>query len=112
MPNRKNLKYSIIEGSFFALMFGLGETYLSALGVFLGYSALQISVLGSFPQLGGALIQLVSNTLAKAFKSMKRVVVMLSLAQSAMWLLLVIVIVNTGMEMVFPSFVSNPEGDT
>ena len=96
MPNRKNLKYSIVEGSFFALMFGLGENYLSALGVFLGYSALQISVLGSLPQLGGALIQLVSNNLAKAFKSMKRVVVMLSLAQSVMWLLLVIVIANTG----------------
>ena len=32
---RKNLKYSIIEGSWFALMFGLGENYLSAMAVYL-----------------------------------------------------------------------------
>ena len=92
---KKNLKYSIIEGSFFALMFGLGENYLSALGVFLGYSALQISVLSSLPQLAGAFIQLASNNLAKIFKSMKLLVVMLSLSQSLMWVLLIILIFNT-----------------
>ena len=91
---KRNLKYSIIEGSFFAFMFGLGENYLSALGVFLGYSALQISILSSLPQLAGAFIQLASNNLAKIFKSMKRLVVMLSLGQSLMWILLVILIFN------------------
>ncbi|MAV64004.1 MAG: hypothetical protein CMG00_02310 [Candidatus Marinimicrobia bacterium] len=93
--HKNNLKYSIIEGSFFAFMFGLGENYLSALGVFLGYSALQISVLNSLPQLFGALIQLASNNLAKIFKSMKRLVVLLSLSQSVMWVLLIFLIFNT-----------------
>ena len=83
---RKNLKYSIIEGSFFALMFGLGENYLSALGVFLSYSALQISVLSSFPQLIGAFAQLGTNHLANVFKSIKRVAVTLAVFQALLGL--------------------------
>ena len=89
---RKNLKYSIIEGSFFALMFGLGENYLSALGVFLGYSALQISVLSSFPQLIAAFAQLGTNHLANLFKSVKKVAVTLAVFQSLLWALLIYII--------------------
>ncbi len=92
---KNNLKYSIIEGSFFAFMFGLGENYLSALGVFLGYSALQISILSSLPQLVGAFIQLGSNTMAKLFRSMKRLVVFLSVLQSLLWIVLIFIIFNT-----------------
>ena len=89
---RKNLKYSIIEGSFFALMFGLGENYLSALAVFLGYSALQISVLSSFPQLIGSFAQLGTNYLANLFKSVKWVAVTLAVFQSLLWAILVYII--------------------
>jgi len=92
---KNNLKYSIIEGSFFAFMFGLGENYLSALGVFLGYSALQISILSSLPQLAGAFIQLASNSMAKLFRSMKRLVVFLSVLQSLLWIALIFIIFNT-----------------
>ena len=89
---RSNLRYSIIEGSFFALMFGLGENYISAMGVFLGYSALQISILSSFPQLIGAFTQLVTNSLAKLFKSMKRFVVVGAIMQAFLWLVLIFII--------------------
>ena len=75
---RANLRYSIVEGSWFALMFGLGENYLSAMAVFLGFSALQISILNSFPQLIGAFTQLITNNLAGFFKSMKRFIKMFS----------------------------------
>ena len=92
---KKNLKYSIIEGSFFAFMFGLGENYLSALGVFMGYSALQISILSSLPQLTGAFIQLASNNMAKLFQSMKKLVVLLSFFQSLLWIALIFIIFNT-----------------
>ncbi|MAX09776.1 MAG: hypothetical protein CMG13_02810 [Candidatus Marinimicrobia bacterium] len=92
---KNNLKYSIIEGSFFAFMFGLGENYLSALGVFLGYTALQISILSSLPQLAGAFIQLASNNFAKIFKSMKALVVFLSLIQTVMWIFLIVIISST-----------------
>ena len=78
---RKNLKYSIVEGSWFALMFGLGENYLSAMAVYLGFSALQISILNSLPQLIGAFIQLGTDAITKFFKSTKSFVVNLSLLQ-------------------------------
>ena len=89
---RKNLKYSIIEGSFFAFMFGLGENYLSAMAVFLGFSALQISILSSFPQLIGAFSQLVTNNLATVFNSMKRFVVIGAVIQAILWLALIVII--------------------
>ena len=89
---RKNLKFSIIEGSFFALMFGMGENYLSALGVFLGYSALQISILSSFPQLLGAFIQLITSKLTYFIGSIKKLAVLLSFLQACMWIVLVVII--------------------
>ena len=92
---RKNLKYSIVEGSFFALMFGLGENYLSAMAVFLGFSALQISILNSLPQLVGAFAQLSTYKLAKIFDSTKRFVVMLAILQALMWILLIYIIRST-----------------
>lgn len=89
---RKNLRFSIIEGSWFALMFGLGENYLSAMAVFLGFSALQISILNSLPQLIGAFIQLGTDAITKLFKSTKSFVVNLSILQSILWVVLIIII--------------------
>ena len=89
---RKNLKYSIIEGSFFAFMFGLGENYLSAMAVFLGFSALQISILNSLPQLVGAFAQLGTYRFAEIFNSTKRFVVILAALQALMWILLIYII--------------------
>ena len=89
---RKNLRFSIIEGSWFALMFGLGENYLSAMAVFLGFSALQISILNSLPQLIGAFIQLATDAITKLFTSTKSFVVNLSILQSILWVVLIIII--------------------
>ena len=98
---RQNLKYSIIEGSFFAFMFGLGENYLSALGVFLGYSALQISVMSSLPELTAAFIQLKSSAFSKKFKSMKTFCVVVAVIQACMWIVLVFLINYTESYVVF-----------
>ena len=89
---RRNLRFSIIEGSWFALMFGLGENYLSAMAVFLGFSALQISILNSLPQLIGAFIQLATDAITKLFKSTKSFVVNLSILQSILWVVLIIIL--------------------
>ena len=91
---RKTLRFSIIEGSGFARMFGLGENYLSAMAVYLGFSALQISILNSLPQLIGAFLQLGTNAISNLFKSTKSFVVNLALVQSISWIIL-IVIINT-----------------
>ena len=92
---RKNLKYSIIEGSFFALMFGMGENYLSAFGVFLGYSALQISILSSLPQLIGAFSQLITYKITNLLGSIKKFAVLIAFLQACMWLILIILINET-----------------
>ena len=92
---RANLRYSIVEGSWFALMFGLGENYLSAMAVFMGFTALQISVLNSLPQLIGAFAQLATHSLTKMFNSMKIFVVSLSVVQSTMWIVLIYIITQT-----------------
>ena len=89
---KKNLKYSTIEGSLWAFMYGMGENFLSALAVFLGYSALQISVLNSFPQLIGSCFQLFSYFILKKINSTKKFVVILSLIQSVMWLFLILIL--------------------
>lgn len=92
---RSNLRYSIIEGSFFALMFGLGENYLSAMAVFMGFTALQISVLSSLPQLLGAFAQLFTNRLANVFKSTRIFLVLLAVIQGIMWFILILLIKTT-----------------
>ena len=66
-------------------MFGFGENYLSAMAVFMGYSALQISVLNSLPQLIGAFAQLATHKLSILFKSTRKFVVVLAIAQACMW---------------------------
>ena len=48
---KNSLKYSTIEGSMWAFMYGMGENYLAAMSVLLGYTAVQISLLNSFPHL-------------------------------------------------------------
>ena len=89
---KTNLRYSTIEGSFWAFMFGMGENYLSALSVFLGYTAIQISLLNSIPQFIGSFCQLFSNQLLTKFKSIKKFVVVLSYFQAFLWILLIYII--------------------
>ena len=89
---KNTLKYSTVEGSLWAFMYGMGENYLSALAVFLGFSAFQISFLNSFPQLIGSILQLFSRNLLRMFKTAKHFVVFLSLAQALLWLILIYII--------------------
>tara|TARA_A100000164_G_C21887775_1_gene763681 strand:+ start:412 stop:1665 length:1254 start_codon:yes stop_codon:yes gene_type:complete len=89
---KNSLKYSTIEGSMWAFMYGMGENYLSAMSVFLGYTAVQISILNSFPHLIGSFLQLYSNSLVVKFKSSKFVVVWLSFIQSTLWILLIFIL--------------------
>ena len=95
MKNRSiksSLKYSTVEGSLWAFMYGMGENYLSALAVFLGFSAFQISFLNSFPQLIGSFFQLLSSKILVLFNSTKDFVVYLSFLQSILWLVLIYII--------------------
>jgi MFS family permease len=86
---RKNLNLSTVEGTFWAIMYGAGESYISALAVFLNFSAFQISFLNSFPQFIGSCFQLLSSIIKNQFKSIRRFVAIISLIQSFMWLLII-----------------------
>ena len=91
---RKNLNLSTIEGMFWAIMYGSGDSYISALGVFLGFSAFQISLLNSIPQFIGSCFQLFSATIKNKFQSIRKFVSIISLIQALMWILLVYLIKN------------------
>ena len=64
---RKNLSLSTIEGTFWAIMYGAGETYISVLAITLGFSTFQISFLNSFPQFIGSCFLLLSSTIKNQF---------------------------------------------
>ena len=86
---KQNLKLSTIEGCFWAIMYGGGETFLSACAVFLQFSAFQISFLSSFPPFIGSCFQLFSATLKNKFKDIKQFVVTMSYVQALLWLVLI-----------------------
>ena len=89
---RKNLNLSTVEGTFWAVMYGAGESYISALAVFLNFSAFQISFLNSFPQFIGSCFQLLSSIIKNQFKSIRKFVVIVSLIQAFMWLAIILCI--------------------
>ena len=89
---KQNLKLSTIEGSFWAIMYGGGETFLSACAVFLQFSAFQISFLSSFPPFIGSCFQLFSASIKNKFKDLKQFVVTMSYVQAILWIVLVILL--------------------
>jgi len=89
---KQNLKLSTIEGSFWAIMYGGGETFLSACAVFLQFSAFQISFLSSFPPFIGSCFQLFSASIKNKFKDIKQFVVAMSYLQAILWIVLVLLL--------------------
>ncbi|TAL56430.1 MAG: MFS transporter [Nanoarchaeota archaeon] len=69
---RKSLVYSILDGSFYSLMAGFGESFFSAFAIFLKASNMEIGLIGSLPQALGAIAQLFSTKLIKLFHSRKK----------------------------------------
>jgi MFS family permease len=63
--NEKSLQHSIKDATAYAVMMGIGETYLSAFALFLKASTPQIGLLASLPSLLGSLAQIVSAWLGR-----------------------------------------------
>lgn len=85
---KKSLLISIFEGSFWSVMIGLGEKYLSAFAVFLKATNTQIGLLASLPILFSSLSQFFSPNLIEKFKSRKKFVVSGVLINAFSWLLI------------------------
>ena len=54
---RRNMSASLADGTGWALMFGLGDSYFSAFALALGFPGVTSGLLGAVPQILGAIVQ-------------------------------------------------------
>lgn len=85
-PLTHSLRMSIIDGFFWCLMVGLGESYISAYAVRLEGSPLFIAILASVPPLLGAWAQMIGVWLIRKVSSRKKLIVTCALLQSLTWI--------------------------
>lgn len=83
---RMSLIYSIIEGSFFALMMGFGEYYFGAYAILLGATSFQMGLFGSLPHFLGLSAQLLSSKVISLFQSRKKMMILFSLLRTILWI--------------------------
>lgn len=81
-----SLRASVWDGIFFSAMIGFGEAYLGAFGIYLQANALQVGILGSLPQLLGAISQLFAMRLLGPGVSRRDRVAQLVFWQALVWL--------------------------
>ena len=79
---RSSLKTSTIEGSWWAVMYGMVETYFGAFFELLKYTSFEISILTTFPIFVGSVAQNLSNKIYHFLQSRKSLLVILKLLQS------------------------------
>lgn len=81
-----SLRASVLDAVFFSVMFGFGESFISAYGIFLGASPLQVGLLASLPLLMGAISQLVGVFLMDRGIKRKSIVVWGTVLQALTWI--------------------------
>lgn len=75
MPQvRRTLTLSILDGVFYSVMVGVGETYFSPYALALGASNLVLGLLLAFPLLAGSVMQLFAESLIAKLGSRRRVI--------------------------------------
>jgi MFS family permease len=87
---RKSLRRSFYDGIAYAVMFGVGDSFLNPFAVALGASPGQIGLLTSLPQLAGSLSQAMA-TRVTAFLGRKRTVILFVALQGLTWLPILLV---------------------
>jgi MFS family permease len=83
---QKSLKHSLRDASAFAVMTGIGETYLSAFAVFLRATTPQIGLLASVPPLLASLVQLLSAWLGHVTGHRRAIILAGASLQAFAWL--------------------------
>jgi len=79
---RSSLKTSTVEGSWWAIMYGMVETYFGAFFEFLKYSSYEISILSTFPIFFGALFQNLTGWFYNILRSRKALIILLKFIQT------------------------------
>jgi len=85
---QKSLKWSVADGIFWALMMGLGESFILPLGVYFKIPDQLLAFCYSVPLLGGAILQIFSASMLRFFGSRKKMVSSLSFLQAICYLFL------------------------
>lgn len=83
---KRTLNLSVIEGSFWAVMVGVGELYLPVLAIFLSATNLEIGLLASVPLFIGSLSQLITPNLVHVFGSRRKHSCFFVLIQALVWI--------------------------
>lgn len=86
----KSLRHSLKDAGAFAVMAGIGETYLSAFALFLQATTPQIGLLASLPPLLGSLVQPFSAWLGRITGHRKRLVLIGASVQAMAWMPMVL----------------------
>lgn len=89
-PIRTSLKSSVIDGSAYSIMVGLGETYLPAFVLAVGLGEVVAGLMATVPMLLGAVIQLVSPHVIRRTGSRRRWVILCATTQALAFLPLVV----------------------
>jgi MFS family permease len=93
---QKSLQHSLKDAGAYAVMIGIGETYLSAFALFLKASTPQMGLLASLPSLLASLVQLFSAWLGRRTGKRKAIVLIGATIQALAWMPLII------LPMLFP----------
>ncbi len=81
-----SLKAAVYDAMFAAIMVGAGESYISAYGIFLGATTVQIGLLAALPALMGALAQGVGVWCVERFQIRRKLIVPGAAFQACLWL--------------------------
>ena len=84
--NEKSLRHSIKDATAYAVMMGIGETYLSAFALYLKASTPQIGLLAALPPLLGSLAQLLSAWLGRLVGRRRPIILAGAGLQAFAWL--------------------------
>ena len=91
---RRDLRAMLIDGVFFSVMVGIGETYLPAFVLAVGLQPIAAGLITSIPLLAGAMLQLLSPAAVRWLGSHRRWVVFCASVQAAAFLPLCIAALN------------------
>ncbi len=83
---KKSLHYSILDGTFYSMMVGFGESFFAAFAALFTQSSVLLGLVGSVPQAIGALFQLFSEKLIAFFGSRRKVMVIGATVQALLFL--------------------------
>lgn len=89
-PLRRDLKSVSADGAAFSVMVGVGESYLGAFALALGFSDVTAGLLGTIPLVLGATLQLISPWAVRRMRTNKGWVVLCAGLQAASFVPLVI----------------------